>query len=147
MGFELVQVRLLGNARRTLQVMAEPGDRGRIMTVEDCAEISHALSAVLDVADPIAGTYDLEVSSPGIDRPLVRLGDFARFAGFEARVETAGPIEGRKRFRGAIEGVEEDEVVMTVEGARYRLPFDQIRKARLVLTDALLASAAAQARA
>ena len=149
MGFELVLARVLGNARRTLQVMAEPIDRSRHMTVEDCAEISHALSAVLDVADPLRGSpYDLEVSTPGIDRPLVRAADFDRFAGFEARVETGLPLGGdnRRRFTGVVRGLEGGETVLLESGGEtVRIPFATIKKARLVLTDALLKSHAAAA--
>src|SRR5262245_53481048 len=104
LGFDLVQVRMVGGNRRTLQVMAEPADRERAMTVDDCATISRAVSAVLDVADPIEGAYSLEVSSPGIDRPLVRREDFARFAGSEAKLECEPALQGRKRFRGMLHG-------------------------------------------
>lgn len=141
LGFDLVQVRLLGGQRRTLQVMAEPSDHNVTMTVEHCADISQAVSAVLDVADPIAGAYVLEVSSPGLDRPLVRLGDFARFAGDEARLEVEPPLDGRKRWRGRLEGVAGEDVLLTVEGLTRRVPFRDIRKAKLVLTDALVAAA------
>jgi len=141
LGFELVQVRLLGGRRPTLQVMAEPRDHGRTMTVEDCAEISHAVSAVLDVADPIAGAYALEVSSPGIDRPLVRPEDFERFKGHEARLELEPPHEGRKRLKGRLDGLGDgDEVLMTVDDAVWRVPLARVRKAKLVLTDALIAA-------
>ncbi|MFO1038209.1 MAG: ribosome maturation factor RimP [Geminicoccaceae bacterium] len=142
MGFELVQVRIGGGARSTVQIMAEPADRTRPMTVDDCAEISHAVSAVLDVADPLPGAYTLEVSSPGIDRPLVRRDDFARFAGHEAKLESDVAVEGRKRFRGGLKGIEGDEVLIDVEGTTYRVPFTAVRKAKLVLTDALLNAAA-----
>jgi ribosome maturation factor RimP len=145
MGFQLVQVRMAGTARRTLQVMAEPLDRTRRMTVDDCAEISHAISAVLDVADPIPGAYSLEVSSPGIDRPLVRPEDFARFAGFEAKLECAEPIEGRRRFRGVLRGLEGDDVVLVEqeEAGLVRIPHAAVRKAKLTLSEELLRSAAA----
>ncbi|MEZ5862642.1 MAG: ribosome maturation factor RimP [Geminicoccaceae bacterium] len=141
LGFDLVQVRLLGGQRRTLQVMAEPLDRGVTMTVEHCADISQAVSAVLDVADPIAGAYVLEVSSPGLDRPLVRLDDFARFAGHEVRLEVEPPLDGRKRWRGLLEGVAGEDVLLTVEGLTRRVPYPTVRKAKLVLTDALVAAA------
>ena len=142
LGFELVQVRMMGGARRTLQVMAEPGDRGRTMTVDDCAAISRAVSAVLDVADPIEGAYSLEVSSPGIDRPLVRPADFERFSGFEAKVECEPAVQGRKRFKGLLRGLEGTEVVIEEAGARMSIPFDSVRKAKLVLSADLLARAA-----
>jgi ribosome maturation factor RimP len=146
MGFELVLVRVMGDKRRTLQVLAEPADRARLMTVEDCAEISHALSAVLDVADPIKEPYSLEVSSPGIDRPLGR-DDFARFAGDEAKLETDVPIDGRRRFTGTLRGLEGEDVLIESGGQTVRVPFPTVRKARLVLTDALLKRHAAAQRA
>ena len=142
LGFDLVQVRIMGGARRTLQVMAEPADRGRTMTVDDCAAISRAVSAVLDVADPIEGAYSLEVSSPGIDRPLVRPVDFERFSGFEAKVECEPAVQGRKRFKGLLRGLEGTEVVIEEAGARMSIPFDSVRKAKLVLSADLLARAA-----
>ncbi len=142
LGFDLVQVRLTGGQKRTLQVMAEPLDREAGMTVDDCAEISHAVSAVLDVADPIAGAYSLEVSSPGIDRPLVRLDDFVRFAGHEVRIEVDPPHDGRKRLVGRLEGVADNgAVLVTVDSAEWQVPVERIKKAKLVLTDALIASA------
>lgn len=143
MGFELVQVLVMGAQSKTVQVMAEPADRGRRMTVADCAEISHAVSAVLDVADPIGGAYRLEVTSPGIDRPLVRAEDYARFTGLEAKVEIDRPIDGRKRFKGVLRGLDGDEVVLEGEGEgeAHRLPLARIKKAKLVLNDALLAQA------
>ena len=144
MGFELVRVQLYGGGRPRLQVMAEPADPNRPMTVEDCAEISHAISAVLDVADPIAGSYVLEVSSPGIDRPLVKLADFARFAGFEARVETREAVDGRRRFRGLLRGVRGERVLLAVDGEEIEIPFALIQRAKLVLTEALLAAAQRQ---
>jgi ribosome maturation factor RimP len=142
LGFDLVQVRLVGGQRRTLQVMAEPLDKKSSMTVDDCAEISHAVSAVLDVADPIEGAYALEVSSPGIDRPLVRPDDFARFAGHEIRAELDQPHDGRKRLVGRLDGLAADgEVLLTIDGAEWRVPFARIKKAKLILTDALIAAA------
>jgi len=142
LGFDLVQVRLTGGQRRTLQVMAEPLDHAAGMTVDDCAEISHAISAVLDVADPIDGAYSLEVSSPGIDRPLVRPTDFARFAGHEIKAELDQPHAGRKRLVGRLDGLDADEnVVIEIDGAEWRIPFERIKKAKLVLTDALIAAA------
>ncbi|MDF1585355.1 ribosome maturation factor RimP [Marinimicrococcus flavescens] len=139
MGFELVQVRLMGGTRRTLQVMAEHLDRERTMTVDDCADISHAVSALLDVADPIPGAFTLEVSSPGLDRPLVKREDYDRFRGHEARVETEELVDGRKRFVGVIEGLEGDEVVILVGNGQCRVPLDAIKRAKLVVTDGMLA--------
>lgn len=144
LGFELVQVRLSGGARRTLQVMAEPLDPTHRMTVDDCAEISHAISAVLDVADPIPGAYTLEVSSPGIDRPLVKPADFERHAGFEAKVETAEPLDGRKRFKGLLEGLADGEVLLRQDGDLVRIPLAAVKKAKLTLSEALLQSVAKQ---
>jgi ribosome maturation factor RimP len=141
LGYELVRVQLSGGNRPVLQVMAERAD-GAAMTVEDCAEISHTVSALLDAEDPIAGPYTLEVSSPGIDRPLTRPRDFERFAGFEARIETHQVIGGRRRFKGRLLGLEGDFVSLSVEDATVRLPIEAIAKARLVLTDELIAAAA-----
>src|SRR5215470_15663907 len=137
MGFDLVRVQLSGSQRPTLQIMAEPVS-GRAMSVDDCAEISRAISAVLDVEDPIAGAYSLEVSSPGIDRPLTRTKDYERFIGHEAKIETNAPVDGRKRFKGAIKAVDTKAVALEVEGTDLRIPFAEIHKAKLVLTDALI---------
>jgi ribosome maturation factor RimP len=139
MGYELVRLTVSGGQRKTLQVMAEPKD-GRHMSLEDCTKISRAISAVLDVEDPIEGAYSLEVSSPGIDRPLTRPKDYARFAGFEAKLETRAPIEGRKRFKGRLLGLEAEQVKIDVEGAVLVLPLEEIDKAKLVLTDDLIAA-------
>lgn len=142
MGYALVRVAVQGGGRATLQIMAERRD-GVAMTVDDCAEISRTLSALLDVEDPIAGSYTLEVSSPGIDRPLVKRDDFERFAGFEARIETVQPIEGRKRFRGRLMGIADEDVRLR-EAAdneqETRVPLAAIARAKLVLTDDLIAA-------
>jgi len=140
MGYDLVRVQLQGNQRPVLQVMAERLD-GAGMTVEDCADISRALSALLDVEDPITGAYTLEVSSPGIDRPLVRPQDYERFAGFEARVECGQPIEGRKRFKGRLLGLSGSGAVrLVVETGEVDIPLVDIQRAKLVLTDELIAA-------
>lgn len=139
-GYELVRVRFFGDSRPRLQVMAERKDRRRV-TVDDCAAISRLISPILDVADPVAGEYDLEVSSPGIDRPLVRLADYERFAGFEAKVETAVAVNGRRRFRGRLRGVENERVVLDCDDEAVALPIGDIRQASLVLNDELLAAA------
>ena len=140
MGFELVRVRLMGGDHKTLQVMAERPGGG--IDVDECAEISNALSAVLDVEDPISDPYALEVSSPGIDRPLTRLKDFDAYEGYEARVETAELIDGRKRFRGVLAGIEGDEVLINIEqggeDVTVGLKFDWLADAKLVLTDDLI---------
>jgi ribosome maturation factor RimP len=140
MGYEVVRVQLIGKQRPTLQVMIERNDRRRL-TVDDCAEVSRALSAVLDVEDPIGAAYTLEVSSPGVDRPLTRLADFSRFAGHLAKVEIGRPVDGRRRFSGRLAGVEGETVRLEVEGATVALPFADIQRAKLVLTDELLAAA------
>ena len=143
MGFRVVRVRVTGQDGCTLQVMAERPDGG--MTIEDCTALSRALSAVLDAEDPIPGGYHLEVSSPGIDRPLVGVEDFVRWSSFEAKVETQTPIDGRKRFRGVILGVFDGALRLAVPDAKgerqeFELPIDLISQARLVMTDALIAT-------
>jgi ribosome maturation factor RimP len=138
MGYELVRLRFQGGSKKaTLQIMAERPDGS--MEVEDCAEVSRAVSAVLDVEDPIERQYTLEVSSPGIDRPLTRLKDFDRFEGWEAKLETSELIDGRKRFRGALAGVEDDEVLIEIEEGVIGLKFEWLADAKLVLTDELIA--------
>lgn len=142
MGYELVRVQLSHGGRPVLQVMAERAD-GAAMTVDDCAEISHSVSVLLDAEDPIIEAYTLEVSSPGIDRPLTRPRDFERFVGFEARIETHDAIAGRRRFKGRLLGLAEGMVSIDVEKETVRLPFEAIAKARLVLTDELIAASGA----
>lgn len=139
MGYALVRVQLLGHRKPRLQIMAERQD-GRLMRIEDCAELSRALSAVLDVEDPVRGTYTLEVSSPGIDRPLVALADFDRFAGFEARIEMGRPIDGRRRFQGLLLGTAGETVRIKIGDAEAALPYADVQRAKLVLTDRLLAA-------
>ena len=143
MGYEVVRVQLTGGQRMVLQVMAERAD-GAPMTVEDCADISRAISAVLDVEDPIKSAYTLEVSSPGIDRPLTRLKDYERFAGFEAKLETRLAVDGRKRFKGMLKGVEDGLVCIESEQGAARLEFDNILRAKLVLTDELIRASQGQ---
>ena len=138
-GYRLVRVVITSGRRPTLQVMAERRD-DQPMTVEDCAQISHSVSAILDVADPIAGAYMLEISSPGIDRPLVRPEDYDRFSGFEARIELARPIEGRKRFRGRLLGTLAESVRLATETGEVSLPLADVARAKLVLTDDLIAA-------
>ena len=139
-GYRLVRLRVMGGKRKTLQVMAERPDGG--MDVGDCAELSRRLSEVLEAADPMAEEYVLEVSSPGIDRPLSGAADFERFAGHEARIELTHPIDGRRRFKGNIAGVRDGTVVMEVTGEhsaqRISLPLAEIAEAKLVLTDRLI---------
>ena len=138
MGFDLVRVHFSGGGRAVLQVMCERPDGS--MTLDDCAEVSRTVSALLDVEDPIPGAYEMEVSSPGIDRLLTRLQDFDRYAGHEAKVELAAALEGRRRFRGIVKGTNGDDVVIAGDDGDVALPFSQIRAAKLVLTDALIAA-------
>lgn len=140
MGYRLVRVVITSGRRATLQVMAERFD-DQPMTVDDCAQISHSVSALLDVADPIPSAYMLEISSPGIDRPLVRTEDYDRFKGFEARIELARPIDGRKRFRGRLLGTSRGNVRLVTETGETELPLDAVGRAKLVLTDDLIAGA------
>jgi ribosome maturation factor RimP len=136
MGFELVRIRLQGGNQPVLQIMADKPDGG--IEVDDCADISTAVSAVLDVEDPIVEAYTLEVSSPGIDRPLTRLKDFDNFNGYEAKLETSELIDGRRRFKGQLSGVEDDEVLITITEGTIGLKFDWLSDAKLVLTDELI---------
>ncbi len=140
LGFELVRVRLMSGKHTTLQIMADKPDGG--IEVDDCAEISNAISATLDVEDPILDAYTLEVSSPGIDRPLTRLKDFAAFEGYEAKIETSELIDGRRRFKGELAGVEDDEVLVNIpqdgETVTIGLKFDWLSDAKLVLTEDLI---------
>jgi ribosome maturation factor RimP len=138
LGYELVQLRLLSGNRPTLQILAEPLNGGT-MNVDDCTAVSRHVSAVLDVEDPIAGAYDLEVGSPGIDRPLVKAADYERFKGEEAKIETAAPLNGRKRFRGILEGVDGTDVRIKVDDQTYSVPLGAIQAAKLVLTNELIA--------
>ncbi len=137
-GFELIRVRVTGGNTKTLQVMAERPDHS--MTAEDCATLSRALSPVLEEADPIAGHYNLEVSSPGIDRPLVRLKDFDDWRGWEAKLELNRLVEGRKRFAGVVAGVDDGMVAFDIDGEDETalFPLAWIASAKLVLTDELI---------
>jgi ribosome maturation factor RimP len=135
-GFRLVRLRILGGNTKTLQIMAERPDGS--MNVEDCAALSHALSEFFEREEPIEGDYVLEVSSPGIDRPLTRLTDFARWAGHEAKIELTVPLDGRKRFRCKLLGLDGNGVVIEAQGPRLTIPFRQIAEAKLVLTDKLI---------
>lgn len=139
-GYEIVRLRLMGGTEaRRLQVMAERPQDGD-MNVEDCARLSRAISEVMDAADPIAGEYTLEVSSPGVDRPLTRLKDFETFEGYEARLELDRMAEGRKRFKGVLAGVEDDSVAIDLEGEEETalIPFAWLTEAKLVLSDELM---------
>ena len=136
LGYELVRVRLMSGKTTALQIMADKPEGG--IEVDDCAVISNAVSAVLDVEDPILDAYALEVSSPGIDRPLTRLKDFEMFEGYEAKIETGELIGGRRRFKGELAGVEGEEVLINIEEGTIGLQFDWLSDAKLVLTDELI---------
>ncbi|HEX4183597.1 MAG TPA: ribosome maturation factor RimP [Caulobacteraceae bacterium] len=152
-GYELVRVRLMsGSQSRRLQIMAErpplPGEWGE-MNVDDCTRLSRAVSEVLDAADPIEGDYLLEVSSPGIDRPLTRLKDFETFEGLEARLELDRLADGRKRFKGELAGIDGDNVALNQEGEdeTVLIPFAWITEAKLVMNDELMKRGASQREA
>ena len=144
-GYEIIRLRLMGgNERRRLQIMAERASDGD-MVVEDCARLSRAISEVMDAADPISGEYTLEVSSPGIDRPLTRPKDFEAWEGFEVKIELDRLAEGRKRFRGVLAGIEKDQaggdqvgVDLEGEAETAMFPLAWIVEAKLVLTDELM---------
>ncbi len=145
LGFELVRIRLMSGKRAILQIMAERPEGW--IEVDDCAKISRAVSAVLDVEDPISGEYTLEVSSPGIDRPLTRLKDFERYADYEVKLETSEMIDGRRRFKGVLHGVEGNEVLVEIAEGVIGLDFEWLTDAKLVLTDELIAESLAARKA
>jgi ribosome maturation factor RimP len=139
LGYDLVRVMMIGGASDpTLQVMAERRDT-RQLDITDCEKISRSLSEMLDLADPIDGSYRLEVSSPGIDRPLTRIKDYSDWKGHEARVHLAEAHDGRKNFTGILQGTEGEEVlILTKTGEAHALRFSEIASAKLVLTDRLI---------
>ena len=137
LGYRIVRVRLSGNRRKRLQIMAERLSDGH-MGIEDCERFSRAISPVFDLEDPVQGEFDLEVSSPGIDRPLMRIEDFERFAGYDAKLETAAMIDGRRRFKGVIASVAGEVITLATEQGDVQLPFSALSDARLVLTDRLI---------
>jgi ribosome maturation factor RimP len=145
LGFELVRVRLMGGERKTLQIMADRPEGG--IEVDECAKISTAVSAVLDVDDPISDAYYLEVSSPGIDRPLTRMKDFEMWQGYDAKIELSEGVDNRKRFRGILAGTEGDEILLEIDEGTVGLKFDWLADAKLVLTDALIEEALRQKKA
>lgn len=149
LGFELVRIRMQGGRHPLLQIMADRPEGG--IDVDDCGAISTAVSAVLDVEDPIEEKYTLEVSSPGIDRPLTRMKDFDIWEGYEARIETDEQIDGRKRFKGILRGTEDDEVLIEIENQGEQvtigLKFDWLSDAKLILTDELIAEMLRQRKA
>ena len=146
MGYDVVRIRYSGDRRPVLQIMADRLDETMI-DVDDCADISRTVSALLDVEDPIDEAYNLEVSSPGIDRPLTRLRDFERFAGFEAKVELDRAVDGRRRFRGRLKGVDGETITIETETGPASFAFPAIRQAKLVMTDELLEWSRQQAEA
>ena len=141
-GFKLVRLRVMGGASKTLQFMAERPDGS--MDVEGCTDLSHALLDFIEANDPVEGDYEIEVSSPGIDRPLTRLSDFTRWKGHEAKIELKAPIatgtgeRERKRFKGRLEGLDGNDVVITFDNTRAQFPFASVLEAKLVLTDKLI---------
>ena len=139
MGFDVVRLRMRGGQNKSLQIMAERADGG--MDVRDCSVLSRAISVELDVRDPISGKYMLEVSSPGIDRPLTRLEHFAAWAGHDVKIETTLPMDGRSRFRGMLLGTSDEDVLVAMDDSELSISFGIIRKARLVMSDALLDAA------
>ena len=145
LGYELVRVRLMSGKNTILQIMADKPEGG--IEVDDCAKISTAVGATLDVEDPIVDEYALEVSSPGIDRPLTRLKDFENFEGYEAKIETTELIDGRRRFKGQLAGIDGSDVLINVEEGTIGLQFDWLSDAKLVLTDELIAEMLRQRKA
>ena len=137
LGYDLVRVSVLGRDRPTVQVMADRTD-GSLIGVEDCERISRALGAVLDVEDPMPRAWQLEISSAGIDRPLTRVKDWNRYSGHAARVEMLMPIDGRKRYTGVVLGADADTARLRLEDGDVSLPMAQVRRAKLLLTDALI---------
>ncbi len=146
LGYRIVRVRLSGNRRKRLQIMAERLSDGE-MGIGDCTKLSRALAPVFDLEDPIQSEYDLEISSPGIDRPLMRIEDFERFKGHQAKLETAALTDNQRRFKGVISAVEGDVIVLTTDQGETRLKFAQLSDARLVLTDQLIAEDLKRAKA
>ena len=136
MGFEVVRIRLMSAKETVLQIMVQRPDAQ--IEVDECAQISTALSAILDVEEPILDEYNLEVSSPGIDRPLTRIKDFVQWEGFDAKIETEQLIDGRRRFKGVLAGVEGDEILINIDEGTVGLKFDWLSDAKLVLTDELI---------
>lgn len=146
LGLALVRVKLFGGRRQVLQIMIERAD-GSDVSVEDCASVSRTISPLLDVYDPLDGAYQLEVSSPGIDRPLTRNSDFERYAGFLVKVELEEARDGRRRFRGVLKGLAEDgQIQLNVDGVEVALPLSEVQSAKLVLTDELIAAHQADRR-
>ena len=140
LGYDLVRVQILDEGTKTLQIMVDRLDEANL-TVDDCSMISKEISVIIDINDPIGENYLLEVSSPGIDRPLLRFKDFEKYAGFHARVDMSIALEGRKKFKGKLTGIEGDNIRIKVKEETYLLPFSKIEKAKLTLTQELLDAA------
>ena len=137
LGYRIVRVRLFGNRRKRLQIMGERVSDGQ-MGIDDCTKLSRALGPVFDLDDPVDGEYDLEISSPGIDRPLMRIEDFERFVGFDAKLETAVPVNNQRRWKGVIAAVDGEEITLATDQGETKLKFSALSDARLVLTDKLI---------
>lgn len=143
LGYELVRVNVRGQGKsQILQIMAEPKE-DRLMTVEDCSKISRELSALLDVEDPLEAAYHLEVSSPGLDRPLTRLKDFETYKNYVAKIETKMLVDGRRRFAGRLQGTQGDVISIETDDEIYQIDFSNVHRSKLVITDELLAEAKA----
>jgi ribosome maturation factor RimP len=149
MGFEVVRVRLMeskGKRGKTLQIMAERQDGS--MSLEDCVEVNNTVSTLLDVEDPINGEYNLEISSPGMDRPLVKLSDFEKYTGYEIRLSTNEPVDGQRKFRGKIKAVEQEDILLALSdgsGKESRIPYGLVHSAQLIITDEMLKKAVKKA--
>lgn len=140
LGFETVRILTVGEANPVIQIMIEHKDYTKEITVDDCATVSRAISSIFDEKDPIDGKYVLEVSSPGIDRPLTKLEHFTRYKGYLIKLETIDAVEKRKRFKGVIEDVSSNnEVLLKIDDVTYNIAFDNISKAKIILTDELWA--------
>ncbi len=137
LGFEIVRVMIMGDRNKVLQIMLDRRDETTI-TIDDCSKASREVSAILDVEEPLDGAYHLEVSSPGIDRPLTRLKDFKRFAGHKAKIELKTKIDDRRRFSGDLKGIDGDKILIDVEGESLQIAFDDILKSKLIMSDTLL---------
>ncbi|MBQ2883543.1 MAG: ribosome maturation factor RimP [Alphaproteobacteria bacterium] len=138
LGYDTVRILTIGDANPTIQIMIEHKDYEKELTVDDCAKVSRAISAVMDEKDPIENKYTLEVSSPGLDRPLTKIEHFRRYINYVIKLETINPVEKRKRFKGVIASVTEDnQVVMLMDDISYNIEYDNIAKAKIVITDEL----------
>lgn len=138
LGYDTVRILTIGDSNPTIQIMIEHKDYEKELTVDDCAKVSRAISAVMDEKDPIENKYTLEVSSPGLDRPLTKLEHFKRYINYVIKLETVNPVEKRKRFKGIIENVTSDnQVIMSMDDISYNIEYDNIAKAKIVITDEL----------